>query len=36
MAKLTKKKKAMTSAVDREKRYGVDEALGLVKANANA
>ncbi len=36
MAKLTKKQKAVTSAVDREKLYGVDEALGLVKANATA
>src|SRR3954467_7253372 len=35
MAKLTKKQKAFT-AVDREKFYGVDEAIGLVKANATA
>jgi large subunit ribosomal protein L1 len=35
MAKLTKKQKAFT-AVDREKFYGVDEALGLVKSNATA
>src|SRR6476469_7247274 len=35
MAKLTKKQKAFT-AVDREKFYGVDEALGLVKTNATA
>src|SRR6201995_4431190 len=35
MAKLTKKQKAFT-AVDREKFYGVDEALSLVKGNATA
>jgi large subunit ribosomal protein L1 len=35
MAKLTKKQKAFT-AVDREKFYGVDEALNLVKTNATA
>jgi large subunit ribosomal protein L1 len=35
MAKLTKKQKAFT-AVDREKLYGVDEALALVKTNATA
>src|SRR5436309_3771809 len=35
MAKLTKKQKAFT-AVDREKFYGVDEALALVKGNASA
>src|SRR3954462_8367494 len=35
MAKLTKKQKAFT-AVDREKFYGVDEALGLAKTNATA
>ena len=35
MAKLTKRQKALT-AVDREKFYGVDEALSLVKANATA
>jgi large subunit ribosomal protein L1 len=35
MAKLTKKQKAF-AAVDREKFYGVDEALGLVKKNATA
>jgi large subunit ribosomal protein L1 len=35
MAKLTKKQKAFT-AVDREKFYGVDEALSLVKSNATA
>jgi large subunit ribosomal protein L1 len=36
MAKLTKKQKAQAGAVDREKLYGVDEALGIVKANATA
>ena len=35
MAKLTKRQKAL-SAVDREKFYGVDEALSLVKQNATA
>ena len=35
MAKLTKKQKAF-AAIDREKFYGVDEALGLVKQNATA
>ena len=35
MAKLSKRQKALT-AVDREKFYGVDEALGLVKSNATA
>ena len=35
MAKLTKKQKAFT-AVDREKFYGVDEAISLVKTNATA
>ena len=35
MAKLTKKQKAFT-AVDREKFYGVDEAIALVKTNATA
>ena len=36
MAKLTKKQKAQAGAVDREKLYGVDEALGIVKANATS
>lgn len=36
MAKLTKKAKAMAAAVDREKLYGVDEAIGLAKTNASA
>src|SRR6476620_6923824 len=35
MAKLTKRQKAFT-AVDREKLYGVDEAIALVKTNATA
>jgi large subunit ribosomal protein L1 len=35
MAKLTKRQKAL-SAVDREKFYGVDEAISLVKQNATA
>ena len=36
MAKLTKKQKAQAGAVNREKLYGVDEALGIVKANATS
>ena len=36
MAKLTKKQKAQAGSVDREKFYGVDEAIGLVKQNATA
>jgi large subunit ribosomal protein L1 len=36
MAKLTKKQKAQGPSVDREKHYGVDEAIALVKANATA
>ncbi len=36
MAKLTKKQKAQADAVNREKLYGVDEALGIVKANATS
>src|SRR5216110_1759881 len=35
MAKLSKRQKALTP-VDREKFYGVDEALSLVKSNATA
>ena len=35
MAKLSKRQKAL-GTVDREKFYGVDEALSLVKANATA
>jgi len=34
MAKQTKKQKVMATAVDREKLYGVDEAIALVKQNA--
>ncbi len=36
MAKLTKKQKAQAGSVDREKLYGVDEAIGIVKTNATA
>jgi large subunit ribosomal protein L1 len=36
MAKLTKKQKAQAGAVDREKLYAVDEAIGIVKANATS
>ncbi|UAK24476.1 50S ribosomal protein L1 [Sphingomonas nostoxanthinifaciens] len=36
MAKLTKKAKAMATAVDREKLYGIGEAIGLAKTNATA
>ena len=36
MAKLSKKQKAQLGSVDREKLYGVDEALALVKGNATA
>lgn len=36
MAKLSKKQKALAGTVDREKLYGVDEALALVKSNATA
>jgi large subunit ribosomal protein L1 len=36
MAKLTKRQKAQAASVDREKHYGVDEAIGIVKANATA
>src|SRR5438477_11798273 len=35
MAKLSKRQKAL-NAVEREKFYGVDEALALVKGNATA
>src|SRR5215212_2929930 len=35
MAKLTKRQKALT-AVDREKFYGVDEAISLIKQNATS
>ncbi|MCW3798298.1 50S ribosomal protein L1 [Sphingomonas sp. BN140010] len=36
MAKLTKKQKSQAGSVDREKLYGVDEALGLVKTLATS
>ncbi|WP_447728760.1 50S ribosomal protein L1 [Sphingomonas koreensis] len=36
MAKLTKKAKVMATAVDREKLYGIDEAIALARANATA
>jgi large subunit ribosomal protein L1 len=36
MAKLTKKQKARAANVDREKFYAVEEAIGIVKANATA
>ena len=36
MAKLTKKQKALSAAVDREKLYGVNEAIETLKANATA
>ena len=36
MAKLTKKQKAQAGAVDREKLYGVDEAISLVKSLASS
>ena len=36
MAKLTKKQKAQAGAVDREKFYAVDEAIGLVKSLATS
>ena len=36
MAKLTKKQKAQAGQVDREKLYGVDEAISLVKSLANS
>ena len=36
MAKQTKKQKAQASAVDRERLYGVDEAIGILKTNATS
>jgi large subunit ribosomal protein L1 len=36
MVQLSKKRKAQMGAVDREKFYGVDEAISLVKKNATA
>ena len=36
MAKLTKKQQQFATAVDREKLYGVDEAISIAKTNASA
>ena len=36
MAKLTKKQKAQGASVDRERLYGVDEAIAIAKTNATA
>ncbi|QHL90442.1 50S ribosomal protein L1 [Sphingomonas changnyeongensis] len=36
MAKLTKKAKAFATAVDREKLYGIDEAIALAKTHASS
>ena len=36
MAKLSKKQKSAADAVDREKLYGIDEAIGLAKTHATA
>src|SRR5687768_15688048 len=36
MAKLTKKQKAMQAAVERDRLYGVDEAIAIVKKNATS
>ena len=36
MAKLTKRQKALSATVDVTKHYGVEEAIGMVKANATA
>jgi large subunit ribosomal protein L1 len=36
MAKLTRKQKALAEIVDRTRLYGVDEAIGMLKANARA
>ncbi|MBY0519338.1 MAG: 50S ribosomal protein L1, partial [Sphingomonas sp.] len=36
MTKLSKKAKTLATAVDREKLYGVDEAIALAKANATS
>ena len=36
MAKITKKAKALSAAIDKEKLHGVDEALGLIKTHATA
>ncbi len=36
MAKLTKKAKTLATAVDRDKMYGINEAIALAKANATS
>jgi large subunit ribosomal protein L1 len=36
MAKLTKKTKALATVVDREKLYGVDEAIAIARSNATS
>jgi large subunit ribosomal protein L1 len=36
MAKLTKKAKAFATAIDREKLYGIDEAIALAKTHASS
>ncbi len=36
MAKQTKKQKSQADSIDRNRFYGVDEAIGIVKANATA
>ena len=36
MAKLTKRAKAAAESVDRDKQYGLEEAVALIKANASA
>ncbi len=36
MTKLTKKAKTLSAAVDREKLYAIDEAIGLAKTNATS
>ena len=36
MAKITKKAKALATAIDKEKLHGVNEALGLIKTHATA
>ncbi len=36
MAKLTKKQKGQADSIDRNRFYGVDEAIGIIKANATA
>ena len=36
MAKLSKKAKALSASIDRDKLHGVDEAIALIKSNATA